>query len=190
MFGHRPVSIWLTGLSGSGKSTIACGLERVLLNEGHFCFVLDGDNVRHRLNNDLGFSAEDRRENIRRIAEVAHLMNEAGLIVISAFISPYREDREMARAIIGEQRFVEVHVNTTVEVCEERDPKGLYAKARAGHIPEFTGVTSPYEFPLSPMLKLDTAIVSLQEATSILFDYLKKHFFKENNKFEKESFRI
>ncbi|HEX5125623.1 MAG TPA: adenylyl-sulfate kinase [Rhodocyclaceae bacterium] len=176
-FGHRPATVWLTGLSGSGKSTLAYALEKKLLESGHPCFVLDGDNVRHHLNRDLGFSAEDRRENIRRTAEVARLMNEAGLIVITALISPYRDNREMASAIIGEQRFVEVHVSTSADICESRDPKGLYAKARAGKIAEFTGVSALYEAPLKPALVLDTGVMPIEESTSALFAHLAKEFF-------------
>jgi adenylyl-sulfate kinase len=171
-FGHSPVTVWLTGLSGAGKSTIAYELEKMLLNARRPSFVLDGDNLRHHLNRDLGFSPQDRKENIRRTAEVARLMNEAGLTVITAFISPFREDRAMASDIIGAQTFIEVHVNTLAEVCEARDPKGLYAKARAGKIPEFTGVSSPYEAPLRPTLTLDTGALDLKEATGALFAHL------------------
>lgn len=154
---QRPLTIWLTGLSAAGKSTLAFGLERVLIESGHPCFVLDGDNVRHGLNNNLGFSAEDRSENIRRVAEVAKLMNDAGLIVITAFISPFRVDRAKARAIIGEGVFQEVYVDAGLEACEARDPKGLYKKARAGAIPDFTGIGSPYEPPMNPELVIASA---------------------------------
>lgn len=171
-FGYSPATVWLTGLSGAGKSTIAYEVEKMLLNAGRPSFVLDGDNLRHHLNRDLGFSPEDRKENIRRTAEVARLMNEAGLIVITAFISPFREDRAMASDIIGEHTFIEVHVNTLAEVCEARDPKGLYAKARAGKIPEFTGVSSPYEAPLRPTLALDTGALDLEEAAGALYAHL------------------
>ncbi len=153
---QSPRTVWFTGLSGSGKSTVAQRLERRLMDMGKACYVLDGDNVRHGLNRDLGFSAEDRSENIRRIAEVAKLMNDAGLIVLSSFISPFRADRALAREIIGEA-FSEVYVDAPLEVCEERDPKGLYRKARAGEIAEFTGLTSPYEAPEKPEILLDTA---------------------------------
>lgn len=175
--GHRPATVWLTGLSGAGKSTIAYELEKLLLMANRPCYVLDGDNLRHCLNSDLGFSANDRKENIRRTAEVAHLMNEAGLIVITALISPYRSDRDMAREIIAGQRFVEVHVSTPIEVCETRDPKGLYAKARFGQIPEFTGVSSLYEPPLAPALVLDTGALPLSHCARELFQHLKTHFF-------------
>lgn len=153
---QKPMTIWLTGLSASGKSTLAYGLEHILLKAGHACYVLDGDNVRHGLNNNLGFSAEDRSENIRRVAEVAKLMNEAGLIVITAFISPFRADRDKARAIIGEGVFQEVFIDANLAACEERDPKGLYKKARAGQIPDFTGISSPYEAPNAPDLIIST----------------------------------
>jgi adenylylsulfate kinase len=157
---QHPVTLWFTGLSGAGKSTIAFALEKRLLELGQASYVLDGDNVRHGLNRDLGFSAQDRTENIRRIAEVAHLMNDAGLIVISAFISPYRVDREIARGIIGTENFLEIYVDTPIAVCEQRDPKGMYKKARAGQLKDFTGVSAPYESPLEPALVLDTSTSS------------------------------
>ena len=163
LLGQKGATIWLTGLSGSGKSTIAKELERDLTDQGHLCYILDGDNVRHGLNRDLGFSLEDRQENIRRIAEVARLMNEAGVIVITAFISPYRADRAAAREIIGKDDFVEVFVDTPLEVCEARDPKGLYKKARAGEIPQFTGISDPYEAPTAPELILNTESLSAKE---------------------------
>jgi len=169
---QRPATVWLTGLSGAGKSTIACALERRLLDAGNAAYVLDGDNVRHSLNRDLGFSPGDRAENIRRIAEVARLMNDAGLIVITAFISPYREDREMARSIIGGDDFLEVHVNTPIEVCEGRDPKGMYKRARAGELPAFTGVSAPYEPPLDPVCSIDTAVNSVNECVELLMGLL------------------
>jgi bifunctional enzyme CysN/CysC len=156
MLGQRAVTVWLTGLSGSGKSTIATELEKRLVEMKRACYMLDGDNVRAGINRDLGFGPDDRRENIRRVAEVARLMNDAGLIAITAFISPYRADREMAREIIGAERFVEVFLDASLEVCEGRDPKGLYEKARRGEIPEFTGVSAPYEAPQAPQLTLST----------------------------------
>lgn len=162
-FRQKPVTIWLTGLSGSGKSTLAFALERHLLNSAKACYVLDGDNVRHGLNRDLGFSPKDRAENIRRISEVARLMNDAGLIVITAFISPFREDRKMAMSIIGAENFVEIHLDADLNICEERDPKGLYKKARSGEIQGFTGISSPYELPESPALRLDTGRLSIEE---------------------------
>jgi adenylyl-sulfate kinase len=169
---QKPVTLWLTGLSAAGKSTVACALERRLLDGGHAAYVLDGDNVRHGLNRDLGFSPKDRSENIRRIAEVARLLNDAGLIVITAFISPYREDREMARSVVGSSDFLEVHINTPIQVCEERDPKGFYKLARAGEIPAFTGVSAPYEPPLNPVCSIDTALHSVDECVELLMGLL------------------
>ncbi|MCY1394932.1 Adenylyl-sulfate kinase [compost metagenome] len=160
----------MTGLSGSGKSTLAFALEKILMESGKLAYTLD---IRHGLCRDLGFSAEDRTENIRRIAEVAHLMNEAGLIVISSFISPYRKGREMARGIIGEERFVEVHVSTPLATCEQRDPKGLYRKARAGELAEFTGISAPYEEPMDATLRLDTSCLRLDECLPLLLDVLR-----------------
>jgi bifunctional enzyme CysN/CysC len=168
LLGQRPATLWLTGLSGSGKSTIAYALEKRLTEMGRACFVLDGDNIRHGLNRDLGFSDEDRTENIRRVAEVAALMNDAGLVVITSFISPFLRDRAGAREIIGDDRFVEVFVDAPLEVCEQRDPKGLYRKARAGEIPEFTGVSSPYEPPEAPDVRVDTSRMSADEAVEAL----------------------
>jgi bifunctional enzyme CysN/CysC len=159
---QKPLVVWFTGLSGSGKSTLAFSLERRLMNAGQACYVLDGDNVRHGLNRDLGFSPKDRTENIRRIAEVSRIMNDAGLIVITAFISPFREDREMAKAIIGADRFIEVYLAADLEVCEGRDTKGLYDKARRGELPGFTGISSPYETPANPALTLDTGSLHVE----------------------------
>lgn len=163
---QRPATVWLTGLSGAGKSTLAFELERSLLARGRLAFVLDGDNVRHGLNRDLGFSDRDRNENIRRVAEVARLFNEAGLVVITSFISPYRADRAMARDIIGGGRFFEIHLCAGVEVCEARDPKGLYRKARAGLIAGFTGVSAPYEAPQHPELSLDSGRATVEESVA------------------------
>jgi adenylyl-sulfate kinase len=170
IFHQRPATIWFTGLSGSGKSTLAYALERRLVDLGHPCYVLDGDNLRHGLSRDLGFSPEDRRENIRRVAEVARLMNDAGLIVITAFISPYHEDRVMARRTIGASRFVELHLSTELDTCEKRDPKGLYVLARRGDIIGFTGIGAPYEVPESPDFRLDTGNLTVDECTDRLFD--------------------
>ena len=167
LMGHAPKTIWLTGLSASGKSTLAYALEHQLVAMGKACYVLDGDNVRHGLNKDLGFSADSRTENIRRIAEVAKLMNDAGLIVITAFISPLRSDRQMARDIIGGD-FREVYVSTRIDVCESRDPKGLYAKARAGLVSDFTGVSAPYEAPEKPDLAIDTSVGQKEDQVSLL----------------------
>ena len=169
LFGHRALTIWLTGLSGAGKSTIAYELEARLVRGGYSAVVLDGDNLRHGLNRNLGFSAEDRQENIRRVAEVARLMNDAGLIVVCACISPLLRDRETARAVIGEGKFAEVYVSTSLAVCEQRDCKGLYAKARAGEIHHFTGISAPYEAPPRPALALDTGALRLDESVDMLF---------------------
>jgi len=177
-FGYRPHTIWLTGLSGSGKSTVGFALEKALLSSGRACYVLDGDNVRHGLNRDLGFSPEHRTENIRRIAEVAHLINEAGLIVITTFISPYRADRAMARSIIGDDHFVEVHIATDLAVCEQRDPKGLYAKARAGKVTQFTGISAPYEAPLAPELSLDTSALSVPVCVDRIITQITPYFLR------------
>ncbi|MGC4113979.1 MAG: sulfate adenylyltransferase subunit CysN [Myxococcales bacterium] len=173
-FGQKPCTVWLTGLSGAGKSTIARGLERRLFAQGRACFVLDGDEVRNGLNKGLGFSAEDRRENIRRCAEVARLMNEAGLIVITAFISPYRADRQMAREIIGADRFVETFVDASLEVCEKRDVKGLYQKARAGELKAFTGVSDPYEAPESPELRLAAGTLDAEASLDLVVEALEQ----------------
>jgi adenylyl-sulfate kinase len=163
-----PMTVWLTGLSGSGKSTIAGALERRLVDAGHAAFVLDGDSLRLGLCRDLGFSPRDRAENIRRVAEVARLMNDAGVLVIGALISPYRKDRASAGEIIGPDRFLEVHVCTPLEVCERRDPKGMYRRARANRIAGFTGVGAPYEPPEQPDLALDTQHLSVEECVQRL----------------------
>jgi adenylyl-sulfate kinase len=167
----RPVSgcvVWLTGLSGAGKSTIAEALEQHLRHAGQPAYVLDGDKVRTGLCSDLGFSPEDRKENIRRIAEVARLFADAGLVCIVAFISPYRADRDRARALLPAGRFIEVYLSTPLEVCERRDTKGLYAKARAGLVREFTGISAPYEAPLAPEMELRTDRLSLAECVNTL----------------------
>lgn len=159
-----PATVWITGLSGAGKSTIAFELEQRLIASNHLVYVLDGDNIRHGLSRDLGFSPQDRTENIRRVAEVAKLFNDAGLLVITAFISPYRQDRDLAREIIGNDRFIETHLCTDIAVCEQRDPKGLYKKVRSGNIAEFTGITAPYEAPENPELLIDTGRMSIDES--------------------------
>ena len=166
--------IWLTGLSGSGKSTIANALEKALFIKGIHTYLLDGDNVRKGLNNNLSFTPEDRSENIRRIAEMANLMIDAGLVVLASFVSPYREDRENVKRIVGYENFVEVFVNTPIEECERRDVKGLYEKARAGEIKNFTGVNAPYEPPMAPDVEIDTTVISVEEAVDILLNELKK----------------
>ncbi|WP_027210058.1 adenylyl-sulfate kinase [Burkholderia sp. WSM2232] len=172
---QKPVTIWLTGLSGAGKSTIAFELERQLVAQGHACYVLDGDNVRHGLGSDLGFDPHDRHENIRRVAHVAQLMNDAGLIVITALISPMHADRAMARDIIGAGNFIETYLSASVATCARRDPKGLYAKALAGEIPAFTGVSAPYETPLDPELVIDTATLTPSDSVAGIFGYLREH---------------
>lgn len=171
---HKPLLLWFTGLSGSGKSTIANALERELFSKGIHTYLLDGDNVRTGLNNNLSFSPEDRTENIRRIAEVAKLMLDAGLVVIASFVSPYREDRENVKKIVGYANFVEVFVNTSIEECERRDVKGLYAKARKGEIKNFTGVNAPYEAPMVPDIEIDTTLISVEEAVALIMEYIIK----------------
>lgn len=171
--GHRGLVLWFTGLSGSGKSTLAQEVQGALFERGCQTYVLDGDNVRHGLNKDLGFSPADREENIRRIGEVAKLFADAGVIALTAFISPYRADRDQARAISGDS-FVEVYVRCDLEVCESRDPKGLYKKARAGLIPEFTGISAPYEAPENPELVVDTSRESLAESATRVIAYLEE----------------
>jgi adenylylsulfate kinase len=172
LLGQRGATVWLTGLSGSGKSTIAVAAEAELVRRGHLAYVLDGDNVRHGLNRNLGFSPEDRTENIRRIGEVAKLFTDAGVLVLTSFISPYRADRDAARALFRDGDFLEVHVAADVDTCEKRDPKGLYKKARAGEIPEFTGISAPYEAPERPELVLDTASQTLEESVGELLGFL------------------
>ena len=172
--GHKAVVLWFTGLSGSGKSTLAHAVENALYQMGCSTYVLDGDNIRHGLNKDLGFSPADREENIRRIGEVSQLFVQAGVIAMTAFISPYRGDRDKARKIAGEGNFVEVYVKCDLGVCEERDPKGLYKKARAGEIKEFTGISAPYEEPDNAELVIDTSTESLEQSAERVLDYLRK----------------
>ncbi|MGQ0512029.1 MAG: adenylyl-sulfate kinase [Betaproteobacteria bacterium] len=172
VLGQKPVTFWLTGLSASGKSTLAFELERRVLAAGRACYVLDGDNLRHGLNRDLGFSPEARAENIRRVAEVARLFNDAGIIVVTAFISPYRADRELVRQLVGPERFAEIFVDAPLEVCERRDPRGLYARARSGAISEFTGVSAPYEVPEAPELHLHTDQMDAASASALLYDFV------------------
>lgn len=170
---HNSLLIWFTGLSGSGKSTLANAVEQQLFQKGIRTYTLDGDNVRSGLNSNLSFSPEDRKENIRRIAEVANLMVDAGLVVLAAFVSPYREDRAKIRQIVGAENFIEVHVSTPIEVCEARDVKGLYAKARAGEIRDFTGVNAPYEAPDDPELAIDTSQYEISEAASQVMEAIR-----------------
>lgn len=169
---QRGMMLWFTGLSGSGKSTVAIALERELHSRGMLCRILDGDNIRSGINNNLGFSAEDRVENIRRIAEVGRLFVDTGIITIAAFISPNNQLREMAAEIIGKDDFVEVFVSTPLEECEKRDVKGLYAKARRGEIKNFTGISAPFEAPEHPDITLDTSKLPVEESVKILLDYV------------------
>jgi bifunctional enzyme CysN/CysC len=173
--GHRGGVLWFTGLSGAGKSTIAMALEQELFRRGYHTYVLDGDNVRYGLNANLGFSPEDRAENIRRVGEVAALFADAGMIVITAFISPYRADRQRARDA-AKDGFHEIYVAADVETCERRDPKGLYKRARSGEIPEFTGISAPYEAPESAELTVDTRSLSVEQSLEVLLDYINRQF--------------
>jgi adenylylsulfate kinase len=177
LLGQRGCLVWLTGLSGSGKSTVAFELERLLMERGRAAYVLDGDNIRHGLNRNLGFSADDRVENIRRITEVAALFVDAGLITITAFISPFRADRDQARARLADGAFFEVWVSTSLEVCEQRDPKGLYKKARAGEISDFTGIDSPYEAPIAPELTIPNDQGAPKDAAKQILELLEKSGF-------------
>lgn len=172
LLGHGPVTVWFTGLSGSGKSTLAFAVELALVRRGVAAYVLDGDNVRFGLNRDLGFSPDDRTENIRRIGEVCRLMHDAGLVVLSAFISPYQADRQQVRDLHPEGGFVEVFVDAPLEVCEQRDVKGLYAKARSGQIAGFSGVSAPYEAPQDPDLRLDTSVLDLDTCVATVLQDL------------------
>jgi len=172
LLGQKGVTLWLTGLSGSGKSTIAVAAEAALREQGRLTYILDGDNIRQGLNSNLGFSPEDRTENIRRIGEVSKLFTDAGVIVLTAFISPYREDRDQVREIMAGGDFLEVHVSADVETCEGRDVKGLYKKARAGEIPNFTGISAPYEAPEKPELVVDSAAQSVEESVAQLLGFL------------------
>ncbi len=169
---QHSVMIWFTGLSGSGKSTLAIALERELQNRGLLCRILDGDNIRSGINNNLGFTAEDRVENIRRIAEIGKLFVDTGVITIAAFISPNNELREMASRIIGKENFVEVYISTPIEECEKRDVKGLYAKARRGEIKNFTGISAPFEAPEDAALSIDTSKHSVKESVDMLLDLI------------------
>lgn len=178
LLGQHSVMIWFTGLSGSGKSTIAIALERELHSRGIMCRILDGDNIRSGINNNLGFTAEDRMENIRRIAEISKLFVDTGIVTIAAFISPDEAMRELACDIIGRENFIEIYVNTPLEICEKRDVKGLYAKARKGDIKNFTGISAPFEAPAHPDLCLDTSVLSLKECVDRLLDLILKRIKK------------
>jgi len=169
---HQAVLLWFTGLSGSGKSTIANRVEQELHEKGIHTYTLDGDNVRKGLNNDLSFSPEDRTENIRRIAETANLMIDAGLVVLAAFVSPYRKDRENIRNIVGSENMIEIYINTSVEECERRDVKGLYKKARTGEIKNMTGISAPYEAPLHPEIEVKTEELNVDEAAEQIINFL------------------
>ncbi|MEQ7790396.1 adenylyl-sulfate kinase [Staphylococcus nepalensis] len=172
---HKSAVIWFTGLSGSGKSTISVALEKALFAQQVHTYRLDGDNVRHGLNQNLGFSPEDRKENIRRIGEVSKLMADAGLVTVTAFISPYKADRDAVRHLLDEADFIEVYTACSLTECEVRDPKGLYQKVRSGEIAEFTGVNAPYEAPTEPEIILDTETLTVEASVSKILDYLQKH---------------
>jgi len=172
--GHKSCILWFTGLSGAGKSTLANAVEHELHQRGLFSYVLDGDNIRHGLNRGLGFGTEDRKENIRRIGEVAKLFVDAGAITLTAFISPYREDRELARGLVEADEFIEVYVKCPLSECERRDVKGLYQKARNGEIPQFTGISSPYEEPAEPELVIDSEAQTIQESVQTVLSYLER----------------
>ncbi|UDI77369.1 adenylyl-sulfate kinase [Staphylococcus taiwanensis] len=171
--GHKSTVIWFTGLSGSGKSTVSVALEKALFEQGKHVYRLDGDNVRHGLNKNLGFSPEDRKENIRRIGEVSKLLVDAGTIAVTAFISPYRADRDDVRDILEEGEFIEVYTECSVEECEKRDPKGLYEKARSGEIKEFTGISAPYEAPNHPEITINTEQQTVEASVEQILNYLK-----------------
>jgi adenylyl-sulfate kinase len=170
---QRPCILWFTGLSGSGKSTISSAVEQKLFELGHHTYLLDGDNVRHGLNKDLAFSNEDRVENIRRIGDLSKLMIDAGLLVMTAFISPFKADRQLVKDLVQQHEFVEIYMDTSLEVCEQRDPKGLYKKARSGQIKNFTGIDSEYEIPKNPELIINTAELSIEECADKIIIYLK-----------------
>ncbi|WP_338708243.1 adenylyl-sulfate kinase [Paenibacillus amylolyticus] len=171
---HHSRAIWFTGLSGAGKSSLAFALEQYLYDQGVRCYVLDGDNIRHGLNRDLGFTAGDRQENLRRIGEVSKLMVDAGLFVLSAFISPHEQDREMVRQLFEPDDFIEIYVRCSIQECERRDPKGLYKKARNGDIPHFTGISAPYDVPKSPSFIIDTEQWSIEEAVQEIVQHLEQ----------------
>jgi adenylylsulfate kinase len=174
LLGQRGVTLWFTGLSQSGKSTLTTEVEKRLHERGYLTYILDGDNIRHGLNRNLGFSPEDREENIRRIGEVAHLFSQAGIVNMTAFISPYRADRKKARDLAGEGEFIEIFCKCSLDVCEKRDQKGLYKKARAGEVPEFTGISAPYEEPENPEIIVETDKKTIEQGVSKIISYLEK----------------
>lgn len=174
LLGNRSLVVWFTGLSGSGKSTLANGLEQKLYENNILTYILDGDNIRHGLNKDLDFTENSRKENIRRIGEVARLMVDSGIVVLTAFISPFREDRKIVRELLGENEFVEVFVKCPLEKCEERDVKGLYGKARSGKLKNFTGIDSPYEEPENPELIIDTGSENIEDSVGKLYNFIEK----------------
>jgi adenylylsulfate kinase len=175
LLGQKGVTLWFTGLPQSGKSTLAIEVEKRLFEMGHITYILDGDNIRHGLNKNLGFSPEDREENIRRIGEVANLFRQAGIINMTAFISPYRADRQNARALAKQGEFIEIFCKCSLDVCENRDTKGLYKKARAGEIPEYTGISAPYEEPENPELTVETDQVTVEDGATKIISYLEKN---------------
>ncbi|MBP9083993.1 MAG: adenylyl-sulfate kinase [Bacteroidia bacterium] len=178
--GHGSVIVWFTGLSGSGKSTLANAVEQELFRQGIRTYVLDGDNIRHGLNNNVDFSAEGRTENIRRIGEVAKLFIEAGVVVLTAFISPFKSDRDRVRSLVGSEEFIEVFVDCPLEICEQRDVKGLYKKARAGEIPDFTGISSPFEVPENPELAIATGTIPLHQSVEQVTNFILKKIIKQS----------
>ena len=182
LLNQKPCLIWLTGLSASGKSTIASSLEAMLIDLGYLTYILDGDNLRNGLNKDLSFSDNDRIENIRRVGEVSSLMVDAGLIVISAFISPFHNDRKMVKEMFAKDEFFEIFVDAPLELCEKRDPKGIYKKARRGEIKNFTGIDSPYEVPIDPDIHIKTDMISLKEAVKKILIFLEKNNIVGSNK--------
>jgi len=177
---HQPLLLWFTGLSGSGKSTIANSVEQELHKNSVHTYTLDGDNIRKGLNSDLSFSPKDRKENIRRIAETAHLMIDAGLVVLAAFVSPYRNDRDHVRKIVGDDNMVEVYINTSIKECERRDVKGLYKKARKGEIKNMTGISAPYEPPLHPDIQINTEEVTIIDATKQIINFINPKLILQN----------
>ncbi|TDQ42727.1 adenylyl-sulfate kinase [Aureibacillus halotolerans] len=188
--GHYSAVLWFTGLSGSGKSSIANAVSKLLHEKGIHASLLDGDNLRHGLNNDLGFSAEDRTENIRRTGEVAKLFVDHGLFCITAFISPYQEDRQRVRALLPQNEFIEVFVDAPLDVCEQRDPKGLYKKARAGQIPSFTGISAPYEAPEKAEIVINTALKSIEDSAKQIIAYLEDKGYIHSEKKAERSWEI